>query len=149
MDLNLKEENEFLKKKVSQLIADNLELSAKLENDYNPAKPVRQLTLQEKLEINMGNLLRKYRIPAKAIKNIYCSIVREENEPEFVDLSFDNDRLFTAFYFVDLVKEQKEIEKGMDVDVKLDDINLLPPELEQQLDMQNVLNKITDIEVKT
>ena len=53
---------EFLQAKVNQLIQDNMELASKLEYDYDPNKPVRKLTLQEKLEINMGNSLKKFRI---------------------------------------------------------------------------------------
>ena len=115
---------EFLQAKVDQLIADNLELASKLEYNYDPDKPVRKLTLQEKLEINMGNSLKKFRITSKDIKNIYSNIIREENEPEFIDLTFNNDRLFISYYFVDLIKEEEEIKKGEDVQVditKIDD----------------------------
>ena len=136
------EEVEILKQKISQLIEDNLELSSQLEYDYDPNKPVRKLTLQEKLEINMGNWVQKYRIPAQAIKHIYCTILREENEPEFVDLSFDNDRMYKAFYFVDLQKEAKEIEKGENVQINIENIPDSRPELQQQLDISSALEKI-------
>ena len=134
---------EFLQAKVDQLISDNLELASKLEYDYNPDKPVRKLTLQEKLEINMGNSLKKFRITSKDIKNIYSNIVREVNEPEFIDLSFDNDRMFNAYYFVDLKKEELEIEKGEDVQVDITKID--SPELQQKYDVEKVLNELTDV----
>jgi hypothetical protein len=140
-----KEEVELLKQKISQLIADNLELSSRLENNnynYDPNKPVRQLTLQEKLEINMGNLVLKYRIPAAAIKNIYGNIVCMEKEPEFIDLMFDNNRMYKAFYFVDLEKENVEIEKGKDVSVNIENIPDTMPELQHQMDIGQVVEEI-------
>jgi hypothetical protein len=139
-------EVELLKQKISQLVADNLELSSQLENDYNPNKPVRKLTLQEKLQINMGNLLLKYRIPAAAIKNIYCSIILcTEKEPEFVDLTFDNNRMYKAFYFVDLDKEKVEIEKGNDVSVNIENIpDDVMPELQHQMDIGKVVQELLE-----
>lgn len=144
--VTIEEENSLLKEKVSQLIADNLELSSKLEYDYNK-KSSRKLTLQEKLEINMGNLVRKYRIPSKIIKNIYFTILTSEpnKEPEYIDLSFDNDRMYTAFYFVDLDKEAKEIEKGESVDLDLEKIPDSMPNIQYQADIKNVINNIMEI----
>lgn len=136
---------EFLEQKVNQLIQDNLELAARLEHDYNPDKPVRKLTLQEKLEINMGNQLKKYRISSRTIKSIYSAIVREMEEPEFIDIMFDNDRMFRAYYFVDLVKEKKEIEKGESVGLNLENIPDDMPELQQKYDTEKVLNELTDL----
>ena len=134
---------EFLEQKVAQLIQDNLELSARLEYNYNPDKPVRELTLQEKLEINMGNSLKKYRIASRTIKSIYAAIVREMEEPEYIDIMFGNDRMFSAYYFVDLKKEEQEVKRGADVQVditKIDDENL-----QQKYDVEKVLNELTDI----
>lgn len=140
---NLEEENRLLKEKISQLIADNIELSSRLENDYDPSQPVRPLTLQEKLEINMGNELKKYRIERKDIKQIYGSIVYLEHEPEYIDLMFDNNRMFKSYHFVDMDKEIKEIEEGANLEVDVDKIN--EPSLQQKYDVEKVLNKITDI----
>lgn len=144
----MEEENSLLKEKVSQLIADNLELSSKLEYDYSHnQKSSRKLTLQEKLEINMGNLIQKYRIPSKIIKNIYFTILTSEpsKEPEYIDLSFDNDRMYTAFYFVDLDKEAKEIEKGESVDLDVEKIPDSMPNIQYQADIKNVINNIMEI----
>ena len=47
---------EFLEQKVNELIEANMELASRLEYDYDPNKPVRKLTLQEKLEINQDAL---------------------------------------------------------------------------------------------
>jgi hypothetical protein len=137
------EEVKLLKQKISQLLEDNLELSSRLENDYNPNKPIRKLTLQEKLQINMGNLLLKYRIPVSAIKNIYGNIVcTDGKEPEFVDLTFDNNRMYKAFYFVDLDKEKLEIDKGKDVSVNIENIPDTMPELQHQMDIRKVMEEI-------
>lgn len=142
--MNLEEENKLLKEKISQLIADNMELSSRFECDYDFNKPVRKLTLQEKLEINMGNTLRKFRIPAQKIKNIYYEIMTSEPEPEFIDITFDNDRMYTAFYIVDLKIEKEEIDKGESVELDLEKIpdNLIG--VQHTYDMEKVLNKITE-----
>lgn len=134
---------EFLERKVQQLIQDNLELSSRLEYDYDPEKPVRKLTLQEKLEINMGNSLKKYRIKTQDIKHIYSNIVMALKEPEYIDLTFNDERMFTASYFVDSAKEAIEIAKGEDVNVDITKIedNL---SLQQKYDMEKVLNELTD-----
>lgn len=142
----LERENALLKEQKSQLIADNIELSSRLENDYDPSKPVRPLTLQEKLEINMGNDLKKYRIENKDLKQIYGNIIYCEKEPKYIDLMFNDDRMFTSFHFVDLQKEVAEIEKGEDLE--LDITKVSNPALEQKYDVEKVLNKITDIETK-
>jgi hypothetical protein len=136
---------EFLEQKVNQLIQDNLELAARFEYDYDPNKPIRKLTLQEKLEINMGNSLKKFRIESKDIKSIYSNIVREESEPQFIDLTFDNNRLFISYYFVDLKQEEKEIEKGENVGLNLNNIPDDMPELQQKYDVEKVLNELTDV----
>jgi len=136
---------EFLEQKVNQLIQDNLELASRLENDYDPNKPVRKLTLQEKLELNMGNELKKYRISSRTIKSIYSSIIREMEEPEFIDIMFDNNRMFRAYYFVDLEREQKEIEQGESVKLKIENIPDDMPELQQKYDTEKILNELTDI----
>ena len=133
---------EFLEEKVRQLIQDNLELASRFENDYDPEKPVRKLTLQEKLEINMGNLSKKYRIPARTIKSIYSAIIREEKEPDFIDITFDNNRMFSAYYFVDIEKEILEIKKGEDVQVDITKIEDLGQQ--QKYDVEKVLNELTD-----
>jgi hypothetical protein len=133
---------EFLERKVQQLIQDNLELSSRLEYDYDPEKPVRKLTLQEKLEINMGNSLKKFRIKTSDFKQIYGNIIMAIKEPEYVDLSFDNDRMYTASYFVDSAKEAIEIQKGENVNVDITKIEDLP--LQQKYDMEKVLNELTD-----
>jgi hypothetical protein len=139
---NLAEENRLLREQVNQLIADNLALAARLEYNYDPNKPTRKLTLQEILELNMGNSLNKYRIPAKIIKNIYCEIVRSEREPVFIDISFDNDRMFSAFYFVDIEKEKQEQEKGESIIIDPGSIPDDMPQLQQKYDIQNVLEQI-------
>ena len=134
---------EFLQAKVDQLIADNLELASKLEYNYDPDKPVRKLTLQEKLEINMGNSLKKFRIRNQDIRDIYGSMVREVNEPKFIDLTFDNNRVFISYYFVDLKKEGEEIKKGEGV--KVDITKIEDGGLQQKYDMEKVLNELTDV----
>ena len=142
--MNLEVENKLLKQKISQLIQDNLELSEKLEYDYNPDKEVRKLTLQEKLELNMGNYLKKYRFSVQQLKQIYFTIMTSDPEPEFIDVTFDNNRMFNAFYKVDLNKEKQEIEKGELVAI---DINKIPedmPQLQQSYDIQNVIEKIME-----
>ena len=136
---------EFLEQKVAQLIQDNLELAAKFEYNYDPDKPIRKLTLQEKLEINMGNLSKKYRIPSRTIKSIYSSLVKEMEEPEFIDIMFDNNRMFRAYYFVDLEKEKEEIEKGENVGLNLNNIPDDMPEVQQKYDTEKILNELTDI----
>lgn len=146
--MDLEQENKLLKEKINQLIADNLELSSRLESDYNPDKQVRKLTLQEKLELSMGNLVLKYRIPSSTIKNMYYEIMKELPEPIFVDVTFDNDRIFKAWYKVDLKKEKEEVEKGEDVVI---DINKIPDdmaELQHHYDVWNVLDRLTDISVQ-
>ena|SRR5215207_4626370 len=142
--MNIEEENRLLKDKIRQLISDNLELAERLEHDYNPDKCTRKLTLQEKLAINMGNLLLKYRISKSAIKNIYGNIAMAEKEPEYIDLTFDNNRMFKSFHFVDLEKEAQDIEQGEALEVDLDKIPDGMPELQQKLDVQKVLNQLTD-----
>lgn len=142
MATSLEEENRLLREKVSQLIADNLAL----DNDYDPNKPVRKLTLQEKLEINMGLELKKYRISVQDIKKLYYDIVSSEKEPQYFDLTFDKDRICNAYYKVDIEKEKKEIEKGEDVEVDITKLD--NPRLEQKYDVEKVLNQITDIESK-
>jgi len=146
MTTTLEDENRLLKEKIQQLISDNLELSARLEHDYNPNKPVRKLTLQDKLALNMGNTLNKYRITSRSLKNIHYTIVASEPEPTYIDLMFDSNRMFTAFYFVDLEKEAKEIEMGESLEVDLDKVPDDMLELQHQYDKEKVLNKITDIE---
>jgi hypothetical protein len=153
---NLEEENRILKErvkeisllkeKIKQLIADNLEISSRLDNDYDPNKPVRPLTLQEKLELNMGNTLKKYRIAAKDIKKLYYMIMSSDPEIEYFDLTFDKNRICDAFYQVDLDKEKEDIEKGESLEVDPDKIPDDMPELQQKLDVEKVLNKLTDIE---
>jgi hypothetical protein len=69
--------------------------------------------------------------------------MQELPEPEFIDISFDNNRMFRAFYLVDLKKEEKEIERGEDLQVDLEKIPDNLPELQQQLDIASVLDKIT------
>jgi hypothetical protein len=133
---------EFLERKVQQLIQDNLELSSRLEYDYDPEKPVRKLTLQEKLEINMGNSLKKFRIKTSDFKQIYGNIIMAIKEPEYVDLTFNDERMYTASYFVDSAKEAIEIQKGEDVNVDITKIEDLP--LQQKYDMEKVLNELTD-----
>lgn len=140
---NLAEENRLLREQVNQLIADNLALASRLEYNYDPNKPTRKLTLQEILEINMGNSLNKYRIPAKIIKNIYYEIIKSDIEPEFIDISFDNDRMFSAFYFVDVEKEKQEQEKGESIIIDPVSIPDNMPQLQQKYDIQNILEQIT------
>lgn len=141
-------EIELLKEQIKQLISDNLELSARLEYNYDPKKEVRPLTLQEKLDLNMGHTLKKMRISSKTLKSIYYQVMCEHPEPEFIDLTFDENRMFMAHYFVDLQKEKKEIEKGELIDIDVDKVPDDMPGLQQQLDMQQVLNTITDVSNK-
>ena len=136
---------EFLEQKVSELITANMELASRLEYDYDPNKPVRSLTLQEKLELNMGNSLKKFRINKQNIKNIYSEIVYSEHEPEFIDLVFDNNRMFISYHFVDLKQEEKEIEKGENVGLNLNNIPDDMPELQQKYDTEKILNELTEI----
>ena len=142
----MKDEVEILKNKVQQLIEDNMELHSRLElNDYNPDKPVRKLTLQEKLELNMGKELNKYRIPAKEIKAMYYTIVKADKEPENVDVSFDSQRYLAAFFVVDKEKEEKEIEKGENVGLDISKIPDDMPETQHHYDIVDVINRLTDI----
>ena len=136
---------EFLEQKVNELVAANMELASRYEDDYDPNKQVRKLTLQEKLEINMGNSLRKFRIPARTIKSMYSAIVREEQEPEFIDIMFDNNRMFRAYYFVDVEKEKEDIKKGENVGLNLGNIPDDMPQIQQKYDVEKVLNELTDI----
>jgi hypothetical protein len=140
--MTLEEENRLLKEKIKQLIADNLAL----DNEYDLNKPLRKLTLQEKLELNMGNTLKKYRISAKDIKKLHYMIMCSDPEIEYFDLTFDKNRMCDAFYQVDLEQETKDIEKGESLEVDPDKIPDDMPELQQKLDVEKVLNKITDIE---
>ena len=142
MNTGMVTREEFLQAKVDQLISDNMELASRLEYDYSPDKPVRKLTLQEKLEINMGNSLKKFRIRNQDIKDIYGNMVREVNEPKFIDLTFDNNRMFISYYFVDLKKEAFEIQKGEGVQVDI--TKLEDGGLQQKYDMEKVLNELTD-----
>lgn len=138
-----------LKQKINELIADNLELSSRLEFDYNPDKKIRKLTLQEKLELNMGNTLKKFRISNKDLKNIYFGIMTSDPEPEFIDLIFDNDRMFQASYKVDLEQEKHDIIKGEEIEL---DITMIPDdflELQNKYDIENVLNTITNTNTNT
>lgn len=143
IDKEEQQEIQRLKHKINELIADNLELSSRLEFDYNPEKKIRKLTLQEKLELNMGNTLKKFRISNKDLKNIYFGIMTSDPEPQFVDMVFDNDRMFQASYKVDLEQEKQDIIKGEEIEL---DITMIPDdflELQNKYDIENVLNTIT------
>ena len=146
----MKDEVEILRNKVQQLIEDNMELHSRLEmNDYNPDKPVRKLTLQDKLELNMGEELKKYRIPTKDIKAMYYTIVKADQEPDSVDVSFDSQRYLTAFFVVDKEKEEKEIEKGENVGLDLTKIPDSMPEVQHHYEIMDVINRLTDISTNT
>ena len=93
----------------------------------------------------MGNELKKFRITSRRLKNIYFEIISSEQEPTYIDLMFDSNRMCTAHYFVDLEKEQKEIEKGESVKLNLDKIPDDMPELQQKYDTEKILNELTDI----
>jgi hypothetical protein len=142
---NLQQQVTLLKQKVKQLVEDNMELHSRLEMDFDPDKPVRKLTLQEKLQLNMGNTLNKYRIPTKDIKNIYYTIVKSEKEPENIDVAFNSKRYLTAFYLVDTAKELVEIEKGESVKLDVSKIPDSMPDVQHHYDMYEVLNRLTDI----
>ena len=145
MDMDLETENRLLKKKNKQLVEDLMELHSRLEMDYREDMPVRRLTLQEKLELNMGKMLEKVRIPSKDIKRIYYSIITSEDEPEDIDVSFNSQRYFTAFYIVNKEKEERDIEKGEGVKVCVEKVPDWMPELQQQYDLHEVVNRLTDI----
>lgn len=150
--MDSRNEVDILKAQVRHLIEDNMELHSRLELDggeYDPTKPIRKLTLQEKLEINMGNELKKYRIPTSEIKKIYYTIIKSgDKEPENVDVSFNSQRYLTAFYLVDKEKEEEEIEKGENVGIDLSKIPDDMPEVQHLYDMIEVVNRLTDISSK-
>lgn len=139
-------ELDILKAKIHELVQDKMELYSRLEvNEFDPDKPVRKLTMQEKLEMNMGSELKKYRIPTKDIKEIYYTIIKSEREPESIDVSFNSQRYLTAFYVVDKEKEQQEIEKGENVGLDISKIPDSMPEVQHHYDMIEVVNRLTDI----
>jgi hypothetical protein len=142
------EEVELLRRKIKQLVEDNMELHSRLEMDFNPDKPVRKLTFQEKLELNAGNVLNKYRIPTKDVKRMYYSIVSSQEEPDNVDVAFDSQRYLIAFYMVDAKKEAQDIERGENVGLDISKIPDSMPEVQHQYDMYEVLNRLTDISSK-
>lgn len=140
----------ILKSKISELIEDNMRLQKQLDAVTGNAltDDIRKLTLQDKLEINMGVWIPKYRIHNKMIKNIYFSLLRAEGNPEFVDLTFDSNRHCTGFYTVDLAKEQQEIKNGETLKV---DITKIPDDMIKQqdhYDKEAILDKILDIKHK-
>lgn len=122
---------ESQREQMKKIVAENMEATSKLyrvqENlkaaglDMNTLDKndgiIRKFTLQEQREINMGVYNPRFRVPAIIIKNIYFDILRtgksKEDEPQFVDLSFDSgSRNFNAFYLLskaDLEKEEAEI----------------------------------------
>jgi hypothetical protein len=145
IEQELQQKVTLLEQKVRQLVEDNMELHSRLEMDYNPDKPVRKLTLQEKLELNAGNVLNKFRIPTKDVKRMYYSIVSSEKEPENIDVAFDSQRYLIAFYVVDAKKEAQEIQKGENVKLDVSKIPDSMPDIQHQYDMYEVINRLTDI----
>ena len=142
---------EVLKSKIKQLIEENMKLHEQLENGISTIainNGVRKLTLQEKLDINAGVYQPKYRIPAKELKDIYYTVIREEKEPEFIDMAFNDNRMFSAYYIVDMDKEIENITKGEDLKL---DISKIPSNMsaqEHHYDVSQVLDKLVEVEEK-
>ena len=66
-------------------------------------------------------------------------------EPGYIDIMFDNDRMFRAYYFVDIEKEKQEVEKGEDVGLNLGNIPDDMPGVQQKYDTEKILNELTEI----
>lgn len=142
---------DVLQSKIKQLIEENMKLHEQLENGISTIginNGVRKLTLQEKLDINAGVYQPKYRISSKDLKNIYCTIIREEKEPEFIDMAFNDNRLFSAYYIVDLDKEKENIMKGEDLKLDISKIPSSMSEQEHHYDVVQVYDKLVEIEEK-
>lgn len=141
---------DVLKSKIKQLIEENMKLHEQLDSGNNISGDVRKFTLQEKLDINAGVYQPKYRISSKELKDIYYTIIREEKEPEFIDMAFNDNRHFSAYYIVDLDKEKENITKGEDLKL---DISKIPSNMnmdaqEQHYDVSQVLDKLVEVENK-
>lgn len=139
---------DVLQSKIKQLIEENMKLHEQLDSSNVISGDVRKFTLQEKLDINAGVYQPKYRISSKDLKNIYCTIIREEKEPEFIDMAFNDNRLFSAYYIVDLDKEKENIMKGEDLKL---DISKIPANMsaqEQHYDVSQVYDKLVEVDEK-